>query len=76
MESFERVRDIVHDVTGLPCEQITENMTVSQLNLDSLDLCELVMSVEDAFDVLIEDETKLHCIHDIVRIVDEQMAVA
>ena len=76
MESFERVRDIVHDVTGVPNEQITQDMTVSQLKIDPLDLCEIVMCVEDEFDILIEDESRLHCIHDLVRMVDEQVAVA
>ncbi len=74
MEYFERVRDIVHDVTGVPSEQITADATVSQLQLDPLDLCEIVMCLEDAFDILIEDESKLHCIHDLVRAVDERVA--
>ncbi len=74
MESFERVRDIVHDVTGIPSEQITEDATVSQLNINSLDMCELVMCMEDEFDILIEDESKLNCIHDFVRAVDERVA--
>lgn len=74
MEHFERVRDIVHDVTGVPAELITAEATAQQLNMDSLDLCEVVMCVEDEFDILIEDESKLRCMQDIVRYVDAQVA--
>lgn len=74
MEHFDRVRDIVHDVTGVPTELITADATAQQLNMDSLDLCEVVMCVEDEFDILIEDESKLRCMQDIVRYVDAQVA--
>ena len=42
--------------------------------LDPLDLCEIIMCVEDEFDILIEDESKMHCIYDFVRAVEGQVA--
>lgn len=74
MSNFERVCAIVHDVTGMPCEKITGDMEVASLRLRPLDLCELVMDVEDAFGVVIEDESKLHSIQDLVRAVEEGSA--
>jgi len=47
--SFDRIRDIVHDITGVPKTEITADSTAAQLYMDSLDLCEIVMSVEEEF---------------------------
>ena len=74
MQSFERVRDIVHDVTGVPSELITAETTAAQLKMDSLDLCEVVMCIEDEFDILVENEDKLQCVRDLVRAVDSEVA--
>ena len=56
MDSFARLREMVHEMTGVPEEQITPESTADQLHLDSLDMTELVLSVEEEFDVTIADE--------------------
>ena len=56
MDSFARLREMVHEMTGVPEEQITPESTAAQLHLDSLDMTELVLSVEEEFDVTIADE--------------------
>ena len=47
MDSFARLREMVHEMTGVPEEQITPESTADQLHLDSLDMTELVLSVEE-----------------------------
>ncbi len=67
MDQFSRVRQLVHDVSGVPEEQITLDSTADQLHLDSLDLAELVMNVEEEFDVLIEDDAAIHSVNDLLH---------
>ena len=43
MDSFARLREMVHEMTGVPEEQITPESTADQLHLDSLDMTELVI---------------------------------
>ncbi len=67
MLKFDRVRDMIHDISGAPKELITPDSTVTQLRLDSLDITELIMDIEEEFDVIIEDETSIGKVSDLLR---------
>ena len=67
MDSFARLLEMVHEMTGVPEEQITPESTADQLHLDSLDMTELVLSVEEEFDVLIEDDTSISTVGDLLQ---------
>lgn len=60
--TYERVRALIVDQLGVEEEQVTPNASfVDDLNADSLDLVELIMSMEEAFstdgsDIEISDE--------------------
>lgn len=66
MDSFERVRTIIHETTGIPEELITPESTAAQLNIDSLDMTELLLNVEEEFDVIIEREEDISSVKDIM----------
>ena len=68
MEGFARLREMVHDISGVPQELITPESTADQLNLDLLDMAELMLSVEEEFDVLIEDDTAIQTMGDLVQL--------
>ena len=54
---MERVKDIVADNLGVDREKITpETSFVNDLGADSLDTVELVMELEEEFDISIPDE--------------------
>ena len=54
---FEKIQDIVAKQLGIKAEAIkTDSNFTTDLNADSLDVVELVMSFEEEFDVPIEDE--------------------
>ncbi|MCE5236610.1 MAG: phosphopantetheine-binding protein [Eubacteriales bacterium] len=66
MDSFERVRAIIRETTGIPEELITPESTAAQLNIDSLDMTELLLNVEEEFDVIIEREEDISSVKDIM----------
>lgn len=57
MAVFERVRDVIAKELNVSEDQITPDATFADdLGADSLDVVELVMTLEDEFDISIPDE--------------------
>ena len=56
-EVAERVKDVLVDQLGVDESEITEEASFQEdLDADSLDLVELIMELEDQFDIKISDE--------------------
>ena len=54
---FEKLKDIIVDVMGWNPDEITMDTTfVDDLGADSLDIFQIIMGIEDAFDIEIENE--------------------
>lgn len=54
---FEKIREIIATQFDIPEENVTMETTVADdLGADSLDIVEVLMSIEDEFDVEIPDE--------------------
>ena len=57
MGTFERVVAVIADKLDIPAEDIgEESKFVEDLNADSLDQVELIMALEDEYDITIPDE--------------------
>ncbi len=57
MGTFERVVAVIADKLDTPAEDIAEDSKfVEDLNADSLDQVELIMALEDEYDITIPDE--------------------
>ncbi|MGH9091688.1 MAG: acyl carrier protein [Acidimicrobiales bacterium] len=57
--AFDKFRDCAVEVLQVPAEKVTrEARFADDLDADSLDLVELVMALEEAFDITVE-ETEL-----------------
>jgi acyl carrier protein len=70
MALFEKVRDVIVRELSVPESKVTENASFDgDLSADSLDVVELVMALEDEFDVEIpeEDAEKIRTVGDAVR---------
>ena len=75
-EIVEKVIDIISERLGVPKEKITEDTTfVNDLGADSLDQVELVMELEDAFDLSIPDEEaeNITTVGDAIRYIQEHI---
>ncbi|MGB9661996.1 MAG: acyl carrier protein [Moorellaceae bacterium] len=53
---FNKVRSIVAEQLGVDEEDITLETSFEDLNADSLDIVELIMALEEEFDIEIPDE--------------------
>jgi acyl carrier protein len=68
----ERVKDIIVDQLGVSADQVTaEAKFVEDLGADSLDTVELVMALEEEFDVDVPDDEaeKLQAVKDVVAFI-------
>ena len=54
---FEKLREIIKDVMNIDEDEITEDTTFeNDLGADSLDIFQIIMGIEDAFDIEIDNE--------------------
>lgn len=77
MDIFEHVKKILCDQLDLDEEQVTEDSEViDDLGADSLDIVDLVMTLEEEFDTEIPDEDieNLRTVGDIVKYIEERSA--
>ncbi len=75
MALFEQVKEVIVRELSVPESWVTESATFEgDLKADSLDVVELVMALEDEFDVDIpeEDAQKIQTVGDAVRYLEEK----
>lgn len=56
MNIFEKVKTLVAEQLGVDAADITIETSFDDLNADSLDVVELIMALEEEFDIEIPDE--------------------
>ena len=77
MDVFEKVKKILCDQLDLEEEQVTEEAEgIEDLGADSLDIVDLVMTLEEEFDTEIPDEDieNLKTVGDIVKYIEDHAA--
>ncbi len=71
MNTFEKVAELLAQRKGTTADQIALESKFQDLKLDSLDVAELVMDLEDAFSVTIEINKDMVAVKDLVKAIDE-----
>lgn len=72
---FDKVKEIIVDALGCDEDAVTLEASLKEdLEADSLDAVELIMSIEEEFDVEIPDEVaqNMKTVKDIVDYIDEK----
>lgn len=69
---LEKIRAMIADKMDIDPSTVTEESTFEELKLDSLDLVEIVMDVEDEFDICIETSDGLNTIGDLIVLIRSQ----
>lgn len=70
MSTFEKVAQLLAEYKDLDINTITMDTTFNSLNLDSLDIAEMVMNIEDDMDITLELDENMKTISDIVAAID------
>ncbi len=64
---FEKVRDMIAEKMDMEPEDITPDTSFEDMQIDSLDMVEIVMDLEEEFDVSIETGDDLKTVGDLVE---------
>ena len=68
MNDFEAVRHIISETAGLSEADILRDSDLSGMGLNELDLTEILMELEDKYDILIDNEEhNIHSYNDMLQ---------
>ena len=69
---FEKIREIVVEQLGVNEEDVKlETRFIEDLEADSLDLFQVIMELEDAFDVKVEEVENIKTVSDAVNFIEK-----
>lgn len=75
---YEKVKMIISEQFNIDEEEITmETSFKDDLNADSLDLVELIMALEDEFELQVDDDEveRIQTVGDAVKYISEQLGI-
>ncbi len=70
---FEKIRKIIVDQLGVSQDEIKLQTSFEDLGVDSLDLFQIIIEIEEEFDVQIEDAEKMKTVGDAVNFVESKI---
>jgi len=75
LDIFEKVRTLIAEQLDLDEDKITLETTFEDIDADSLDVVELVMALEEEFDLEIPDEAveNIKTVGDIINYIEENI---
>ena len=73
MATFDKIKDMIVDQLDVEADEVTMDANIQEdLGADSLDIVDLIMAVEDEFEVKIADDASenIKTVGDIVKFID------
>ena len=70
---FEKVSEIIAEKISCDVSTLAPETKFADLGIDSLDVTELVMNIEDEFGVELEVDSSLAAISDLVKLVESKL---
>ena len=67
---LQKIVDTIVDAKGIDAASIKPESTFKDLNVDSLDIAEMVMTLEDEFGITIELEEGVATVQDLVNLIE------
>ena len=74
MNVFDKIVETIVDAKGIDAASITPESNFKDLNVDSLDIAEMVMTLEDEFGITIELEEGVATVQDLVNLINARIA--
>ena len=71
---FEKICEIINEKMDIDVSEISKDSTFESLDIDSLDMVEIIMDLEEAFDVELEDAQDLKTISDLMDFIEKKQA--
>ncbi len=68
---YEKIAEIISDKMDIDVDDITMDSTFESLKIDSLDMVEIVMDIEEEFDVSVEEAENLKSVADLVKYIED-----
>lgn len=68
---FDRIADIIADKLDIDKDQIKLESTFDSMEVDSLYMLEVLLSIEDEFHVTIEDASQIKSVADLCALVEK-----
>ena len=72
-EIYQKIVDIIVDAKGIDPDTIHYSSTFKDLNVDSLDIAEMTMTLEDEFGITIELEEGVNTVEDLVNLIVKRL---
>lgn len=69
---FEKIKSIITEQLGLE-DEITMETSFEELGVDSLDLFQIIIEIEEEYDIQIEDAEKIKTVKDAVVFVESKI---
>ena len=70
---FEKIRKIIIEHLGIAEEEVTMGTSFEDLEMDSLDLFQIIIEIEEEFDVRIEEPENIKNVLEAVEFVKNRM---
>jgi acyl carrier protein len=70
---FDRIREVIVDQLGVEEDEVTMETSFQDLGVDSLDLFQIIIELEEAFNVRIEDAEEIKTVGDAVTYVESKI---
>lgn len=72
---LDRIKKIIAGQLDLDEKDIKENTSFEELEIDSLELFQIIIDIEEEFDVQIENTESIKTVQDAVKIVEEKINI-
>ena len=69
---LKKLQDIISNYLDIDPKSITEESSFKDMEVDSLDMVEIVMEIEDAFGITIDETAEIQTVGDIIKLIQEQ----
>lgn len=67
MITVEKIKELLQENVGIEEENITLETKFSDLGIDSLDVVELLMCIEDEFNITVEPDQSIKTVGDLIK---------
>ena len=70
---FDRIRDIMVEQLSIEGNELGKDTSFEELGVDSLDIVELTMALEEEFEIEITVDEDMHTVGDLVSYIESKM---